>query len=87
MKFFDAKQVQEVSSTEYPDTQWDINKDGRSFMKHDILTAVDGQGSFTIDFKLSYRFERDLPKDAQTSSGETLKFLNFSTYMDCITGL
>lgn len=87
MKFFEAKQVQEVVGTEYPDRQWDINKDGRLFMKHDMLSAIDGKESFTLDFKFSYQFERDLPAEAPTSSGETFKFLNFSTYMDCITGL
>lgn len=87
MKFFDAKQVQEVISTEYPDRAWDIGGHARRFMKRDLLSAINGKASFTLDFKVSYRFERDLPKDAQTSSGEALKSLNFSTYIDCLTGL
>lgn len=87
MKFFDAKQVQEVISTEYPDREWDINGDGRAFMKRDMLSAIDGKESFTLDFKVSYRFERDLPTEAQTSSGAAVKFLDFSTYIDCLTGL
>jgi hypothetical protein len=86
MKFFEAKQVQEVTSTEYPDDQWHINEYGREFMKQDMLSAIEGQESFTLDFKVSYWFERDLPTDARTTSGGTLKYLNFSSYLDCMTG-
>jgi hypothetical protein len=54
MKFFNAKQVQEVISTEYPDNQWSINTDGVKFMKQDIISAVHGKTNYSVGFQFSY---------------------------------
>jgi len=81
MKFFDAKQVQEVISTEYPDREWDINLDGYKYMRQDILKAIDNSKSnFEVSFQVAYSFTRDLPKEAPISSGKIERKFNFSSF-------
>lgn len=51
MKFFNAKQVQEMISPEFPDNRWNINPDAEKFMREDIRSAIDGKPSFSVEFR------------------------------------